>query len=248
MLEHLNASSGEIQPDAWENQQRSPFTASDADDASYRRSHGGAASTGAYPAFEVKRDPGQAPARATLPGLLERKPQLFRRILVAVDQSEQATWAVDVAARVAGATGAELAMVHVVVDGTRFGSGASAGACCLSGEQQGAEIIRELALRVPKGLRVVKILRYGVAGREIVNAASEWGADLIVIGTHGRGTVSRFFLLLGSVADHVLRYAECPVMTVSHQPAPAYAFDRAAAPWGDQAMAAEAIAGTPMCS
>jgi len=52
----------------------------------------------------------------------------------------------------------------------------------------------------------------GAAWSEIVRAAKEHGCDLIVMGTHGRGGFRR--LLLGSVAEKVVRAAECPVLTV----------------------------------
>ena len=52
----------------------------------------------------------------------------------------------------------------------------------------------------------------GVAGEAIVEAAAAEHADLIVVGTHERGTVGRMFL--GSVSDHVVRHAGCPVMVV----------------------------------
>lgn len=47
---------------------------------------------------------------------------------------------------------------------------------------------------------------------EIVRAAEQSGANLIVMGTHGRTGIGR--VLMGSVAEHVLRTALCPVMTV----------------------------------
>jgi universal stress protein A len=46
----------------------------------------------------------------------------------------------------------------------------------------------------------------------IVDLARESGADIIVIGSHGRSGLSR--LLMGSVAEHVVRNASCPVLTV----------------------------------
>jgi Ala-tRNA(Pro) deacylase len=49
-----------------------------------------------------------------------------------------------------------------------------------------------------------------------VQAAHDWGADLIVIGTHGRGRFSSF--ILGSTAEAVIRRATCPVLTVAHDP------------------------------
>jgi nucleotide-binding universal stress UspA family protein len=52
----------------------------------------------------------------------------------------------------------------------------------------------------------------GDPGDGIVAAADAEGADLIVVGTHGRSTVGRF--LLGSVSDHVVHRAGCPVLVV----------------------------------
>jgi universal stress protein A len=56
------------------------------------------------------------------------------------------------------------------------------------------------------------LLKEGDPGDEIIHAAQELGCDLIVIGTHGRTGLER--LLLGSVAEKVLRRAPCPVLTV----------------------------------
>jgi nucleotide-binding universal stress UspA family protein len=52
----------------------------------------------------------------------------------------------------------------------------------------------------------------GDPGESIVEAARAEHADLIVVGSHGRGGVGRF--LIGSVSDHVVRHAPCPVMVV----------------------------------
>lgn len=49
----------------------------------------------------------------------------------------------------------------------------------------------------------------------VVSHAADTKADLLVIGTHGRHGVSR--LLLGSVAEHIVRSAPCPVLTVHHR-------------------------------
>jgi nucleotide-binding universal stress UspA family protein len=57
-----------------------------------------------------------------------------------------------------------------------------------------------------------RLFRDGPATETILAVADEVGADLIVMGTHGRGGLSR--LLLGSVAEHVLRRAKCPVLFV----------------------------------
>ena len=62
------------------------------------------------------------------------------------------------------------------------------------------------------GVRLEKLFREGAATATIVETAIELKADLIVMGTHGRTGLGR--LVLGSVAEHVLRKAPCPVLTV----------------------------------
>ena len=54
-------------------------------------------------------------------------------------------------------------------------------------------------------------------GEAILEAARRLGADLIVMGTHGRGGLRR--VALGSVAEYVVRHADCPVVTVRGEPA-----------------------------
>jgi nucleotide-binding universal stress UspA family protein len=61
----------------------------------------------------------------------------------------------------------------------------------------------------------------GIAYAEIINRAKNWPADLIVIGTHGRTGMKH--MLIGSVAEKVVRLATCPVCTVRH---PDYVIDK----------------------
>jgi len=77
--------------------------------------------------------------------------------------------------------------------------------------QEGEQRLRAFAAKladVPTATRVVA----GEPGWAIVAAAKDCQADLIVMGTHGRKGISR--LLLGSVAEHVMRHAPCPVLTI----------------------------------
>lgn len=62
------------------------------------------------------------------------------------------------------------------------------------------------------GVKATTTLLTGTPHDEIANAAEEEGADLIVLGTHGRTGVSKF--VLGSVAARVMCEAPCPVLTV----------------------------------
>jgi nucleotide-binding universal stress UspA family protein len=66
----------------------------------------------------------------------------------------------------------------------------------------------------PRGKPQGHIVVSSATADAIVTFAQQTGADLIVIGTHGLGGMSR--LLLGSVAERVVRTASCPVLTVHH--------------------------------
>jgi nucleotide-binding universal stress UspA family protein len=72
------------------------------------------------------------------------------------------------------------------------------------------ERVRELA--DDAGVTVEAVIRDGSPSKEIVNYAEDEGCDLIVMGTHGRGGIDR--LLLGSVAERVVRSSRVPVLTV----------------------------------
>jgi nucleotide-binding universal stress UspA family protein len=67
------------------------------------------------------------------------------------------------------------------------------------------------------GIKARWRLEVGVPFEEIVKVAEEEHADMIVMGTHGRSGLNR--LLLGSVADRVIRLASCPVVTVRQKKA-----------------------------
>lgn len=70
-------------------------------------------------------------------------------------------------------------------------------------------------------VKVRRIVDFGRAVDEIVRVADAEKVDLIVMGTHRRGFLSR--ALLGSVAEGVLRRAKCPVLFVKENPVPAAA-------------------------
>jgi len=76
---------------------------------------------------------------------------------------------------------------------------------------------RELVERVAKelrhaGFKVDTAVEVGDIRESIIDCASEWGADLIVVGMHGLRGIQRF--LLGSVAEFVARHAKCSVEIV----------------------------------
>lgn len=123
-----------------------------------------------------------------------------RRILVAVDFEESSDKAISVALELASASGASVCMMHSV----RGEAG-----------RNEADIARRTLERhyVPrKGLQVGFLVECGDPRSSIVTAASEVGADLVVMGTHARASTSR--ALLGSVAEAVVRTCPVPVLTV----------------------------------
>src|SRR5262249_47140056 len=73
--------------------------------------------------------------------------------------------------------------------------------------------LERLVVRARKaGARVKSLLIQGAPHEQIVRSARSKRADLIVLGTHGRTGLAKFFL--GSVADRVVSMASCPVLTV----------------------------------
>jgi nucleotide-binding universal stress UspA family protein len=75
--------------------------------------------------------------------------------------------------------------------------------------------LRKLCKRLEaadSGPPVEALLRYGRADEEILRSAEETGCDLLVLGTHGRTALGR--LLMGSIAEQVLRHAGCAVLLI----------------------------------
>jgi nucleotide-binding universal stress UspA family protein len=82
----------------------------------------------------------------------------------------------------------------------------------VAGREWAAEVEEWASLAKGDGCKVATLMRVGTPYHEIVTAATEEDVGLIVMATHGRGEVHR--LLVGSVADKVIRMAPCPVLTV----------------------------------
>lgn len=79
-------------------------------------------------------------------------------------------------------------------------------------EEEGARAMEEVTRLLPDDVPVDRTTREGSPAHEIVDVAEEADCDVIVMGTHGRGGLNR--LLLGSVAEHVVRRSSVPVVTV----------------------------------
>jgi nucleotide-binding universal stress UspA family protein len=170
--------------------------------------------TAACPVLTVR----ETPARA------------IRRILVPTDFSATADAALDYARLLAGRFGAALQLLHVL-DDPFVTEGLAAEAYMTEAPVLRSALLRDAQDRLghrvaplpgvseiegtPRASRVDAEVLFGHGAKTIAEYAAEREADLIVMGTHGRTGVAH--LLLGSVAERVVRHAPCPVLTVKHR-------------------------------
>lgn len=147
---------------------------------------------------------------------------VFRTVVAAIDFSETSDDALLIACQLASSHGSELHLLHVIPDARQQAWSIEAPGLDFSALQQESiadaeRMLGERALPVttPPPAVVRKVVAGMPASREIAQYAATHGADLIVVGSHGYGPVRR--LVLGSVADRVVRMAPCPVLTVPHQ-------------------------------
>jgi nucleotide-binding universal stress UspA family protein len=142
---------------------------------------------------------------------------MYRTVLVATDGSEASFGAVEHALGIAERNGATLHGLYVVDVGYPF-----------SGVESGVDVVPVLEAMRSEGERslatvegraeadgvsfVSAVRESDTVARTITDYAGEVGADLIVLGTHGRRGLNRW--LLGSVAERVVRTASVPVLTV----------------------------------
>jgi nucleotide-binding universal stress UspA family protein len=139
------------------------------------------------------------------------------RIVLATDFSDAAEAAAAQAYAMARALSAEVIIVHVAAEGmlyreTPFGRAEIEKLYESQRAWARAALDARLAAAREAGLTARVVLRAGAPAEEIVRVAEAEQAAMIVIGTHGRSGFER--LMLGSVADRVIRSAACPVLTV----------------------------------
>lgn len=145
---------------------------------------------------------------------------MYQRILVPTDGSATSSKGLDEAIALAKLTGGSLRLLHVVdAMPVAIEAEGMAGfsADVLPALRQSGQFILDLARKrvEAEGVNVETTLREVISGRVcdiVVEEASRWHADLIVLGTHGRRGVRR--MLLGSDAEQVLRLAPVPVLLV----------------------------------
>ena len=149
-------------------------------------------------------------------------PVLFKDILCAIDFSDCSIHALKYAMSLAQEAAARLTVVHVIELLPELSPGTDE--AVQAWPRHVAEYLAEvehdrrerLRAAVPESVRaycaVENVLANGTPHRAIVRVAAEQHSDLIVIGIHGRGATDLLFF--GSTAQHVVRQATCPVLTL----------------------------------
>jgi nucleotide-binding universal stress UspA family protein len=134
-----------------------------------------------------------------------------KTVLVPVDFSADSMEALDVGLELVDAA-EHLHVVHVIVDITPLEAGEVWGVIDPQARVEQVERYLQEKLADPKyqGVRTAVLL--GEPAHGIANYAQEKNADLIVIPSHGRTGLTR--LLIGSVAERVVRLAHCPVLVL----------------------------------
>ena len=139
---------------------------------------------------------------------------VFRRILVAIDREPIAARAATIAIELARLAGAEIAFIHVIDPAlvNAVDTGIQPAVLAASAKEEAQQLIAGFRKRFEQQAAALEFVQIGSPLTEIVNAARNWPADLVVIGSHGRSGVKR--ALMGSVAEGVMRNAPCPVLVV----------------------------------
>lgn len=142
----------------------------------------------------------------------------IKKVLVSTDFSAAAASAIPYAVSLAQEYEGEVHIVHVVEDSLYYAQFVYEGApfdptVLIEGlVEDRKKKLTEVLKDIPKNVKCRTHLRRGVVATEIMAAAKETDADLVVIATHGRTGFSH--LIFGSVAERVVRECPCPVLTV----------------------------------
>lgn len=141
----------------------------------------------------------------------------IQKVLIAIDEDPIAARAADVGMDLARSLHAQVALLHVVDPALILApeAGIAADELAVSARQDAARLVADFRARLQADAHALGFIPLGSPGPEVVKAAKEWQADLVVIGSHGRRGITR--ALVGSVAEAVMRHAPCPVLVVGPQ-------------------------------
>ena len=144
----------------------------------------------------------------------------FKKILIAVDNSICAEKAAKTGYEMAAKFGADVALLNIIEPAPatvnpEFTLAPAMMEIYDNSEENSQTLLQEISNKYGNGIPTVYLTSLDTATHGIIQQSEEWGAELIVIGTHGRGGLYHF--LMGSVAEHVARKAACPVLIVPNK-------------------------------
>jgi nucleotide-binding universal stress UspA family protein len=144
----------------------------------------------------------------------------FKKILIAVDNSICAEKAAKVGYEIASKFDAEVALINIIEPAPAtvnpdFTLSPVFLEAYDNSEENSHLLLKEIENKHSNGVTTTYLSIIDTASHGIVQQAEEWKAELIVIGTHGRGGLYHF--LMGSVAEHVARKSACPVLIVPNK-------------------------------
>ncbi|MGZ3944749.1 MAG: universal stress protein [Mucilaginibacter sp.] len=150
------------------------------------------------------------------------------KILIAVDDSKYAEHAAEYGFELAHLSKAEVGLVNIVepltvpsagpdsITGAIFEPPAVTDPDLINIQKEASEnVIDRTVKRFAGDLKVTQFSEYGSTADEILKCSNQFNADLIVIGTHSRTGLDR--LLMGSVAEDIVRHSVVPVLVVPFQ-------------------------------
>jgi nucleotide-binding universal stress UspA family protein len=140
---------------------------------------------------------------------------VFRRVLIPIDGTRRSAAVVPYAIDFARRFASELRLVHVLRDSDQTPTAEPEVArAAQAPASNGMAVVDSCREQLEgEGLQATVDIRKGSPPDEILKAALEWRADVIAMATHSRRGVER--LILGSVADHVVRESKLPVLLIS---------------------------------
>jgi len=144
----------------------------------------------------------------------------FKKILIAVDNSTCSEKAALIGYEMASKFAAEVALVNIIEPAPATVNPDFTLAPVFleaydNSEENSHLLLKEIEKKHSNGASTIYLTTIDTASHGIIQQAEEWNADLIVMGTHGRGGL--YHLLMGSVAEHVARKSACPVLIIPNK-------------------------------
>jgi len=140
------------------------------------------------------------------------KAKPFQRILVGIDEGHTCVNAIDLAARLAEAFSSSVMLVHVIKTPNMLSPELLAALPTVKNALNDCaeQLLRSVSHRLPALVPTLHVIKEGNAAAKLLEAADEWQADLIVLGTRGRGHGAHAGG--GSTSEVVIHRATCPVL------------------------------------